>query len=68
MASSSAQQRAMAVSTHRDHPISLHHADLDILRSSLNHLQQGFDCELDRIVPRKVVGVILLKEFSDSLG
>jgi hypothetical protein len=54
--------------THRDHAVPLHHADLNVLRTSLDDLEQRLDGELDRLLPVELLGVVLLEEFADGLG
>jgi hypothetical protein len=54
--------------THRDHAVPLHYADLDVLRSRLDDLEQRLDGELDRLLPVELLGVVLLEELADGLG
>lgn len=52
--------------TYGDFSVTFHDADLNILRSSLNNLQQTLHGELDALFPCEIVLVVLLQEFSDS--
>lgn len=54
--------------THRDHAVPFHHADLNVLRTSLDDLEQRLDRELDRLLPVELLGVVLLEKLADGLG
>jgi hypothetical protein len=54
--------------THCDFSIALHHADLDILRACLYNLKQALYSQLDTLLPRQIVFVVLLQEFTDGFG
>lgn len=56
-----------AAIAYRDFAIALHDADLDILCSSLHDLEQALHSQLDGILSRHVVFVILLKELANGL-
>lgn len=43
----------------------VHHRNLNVLGSRLHDLQQGLDGELDGLVSREIVSVVLLEELSD---
>ena len=54
--------------THGDLAVALHDVDLDVLGARLNDFEQALDRELDGLVPRQVVLVVLFEEFADGFG
>lgn len=53
--------------TDLDFAVPVHDANLDVLRARLDNLEERLDCQLDRLVPRQVVPVVLLEELADRL-
>lgn len=54
--------------TYPNNTIRLHDGDLDVLRTSLHHLQQRLDGKFDRVIAVKVVVVVLFQELAHSFG
>ena len=52
--------------THRNLSIALHDADLDVLCTGLHNLEQALHCELDGVISRHIVLVVLLQEFANG--
>jgi hypothetical protein len=52
--------------TYSNLAIAFHNTDLDILGSSLHHLEQTFNCQFDAFISGHVVSVILLQKFSNG--
>ena len=57
----------MATVAHLQLAEAVHDGDLDILGARLDDLEQRLDCQLDRLVPRHVVPMVLLEELADRL-
>ena len=45
----------------------VHHADLDVLCSGLDDLEERLDGKLDGLIPCEIVPVVLLEELADRL-
>jgi hypothetical protein len=56
------------VRTHRDFSITFHNTDFDVFCTGLHDLQKALNCELDTLVARHIVFVILFQEFPNSFG
>jgi hypothetical protein len=61
------KRRRMATVAHLQLAEAVHDGDLDILGARLDDLEQRLDCQLDRLVPRHVVPMVLLEELADRL-
>ena len=54
---------ALITFTHCNLAVALHHADLNILGSSLDNLEQTFNGQLDALISSHVIPVVLLQKF-----
>jgi hypothetical protein len=52
--------------TNGDFAVSLHDADLNVLGASLYNLQKTLHGELDALIARQIVFVVLFEEFADG--
>lgn len=53
---------ALSMHTHCNLAIALHHADLNILGSRLDNLEQTFNGQLDALISSHVVPMVLLQK------
>ena len=58
----------MGLEAYGNLPIALHDANLDILRACLYNFQQTLYSQLDTLLARQIVFVILFQEFTDGFG
>jgi len=64
--------RSLAVNlnlnANRDLVVPVQYTYLDIFGARLDNLEQTFDCQFDRLIPRHVILMVFLQELSNSLG